>query len=104
MVCFFLGNMLRKQIIGCSKDCQAIEAGWECPVVGSPCRKICSNGILNTGETCDDGNLANGDGCNSACQIESGWKCRTTPPPSFWYAFGLCRCRTCDEITFTQIQ
>jgi len=24
---------------------------------------------------CDDGNLENGDGCNSECEIEIGWKC-----------------------------
>lgn len=24
---------------------------------------------------CDDGNLVNGDGCSSTCQIESGWTC-----------------------------
>lgn len=24
---------------------------------------------------CDDGNLLNGDGCSSSCQIEYGWSC-----------------------------
>ena len=24
---------------------------------------------------CDDGNLINGDGCSSTCQIEVGWSC-----------------------------
>ncbi len=34
---------------------------------------VCGDGILNAvaGETCDDGNLANGDGCSSTCQIET---------------------------------
>ncbi len=31
----------------------------------------CGNSIIETGETCDDGNTANGDGCSSTCQIES---------------------------------
>ena len=31
---------------------------------------ICGNGTKEPGEQCDDGNLANGDGCNSACSIE----------------------------------
>jgi cysteine-rich repeat protein len=31
---------------------------------------ICGNGLVETGETCDDGNLINGDGCSSVCQIE----------------------------------
>ncbi len=31
---------------------------------------VCGNGILETGEQCDDGNLVNGDGCSSSCVIE----------------------------------
>lgn len=31
---------------------------------------LCGNGLLNVGETCDDGNLINGDGCSSVCSIE----------------------------------
>jgi cysteine-rich repeat protein len=30
----------------------------------------CGNGIAEAGETCDDGNLAAGDGCNTTCQFE----------------------------------
>ncbi len=41
------------------------------PPPPSPC---CGNGILETGEECDDGNTVSGDGCSSTCQIE-------TPPP-----------------------
>lgn len=31
----------------------------------------CGNGIVEAGESCDDGNSASGDGCSSACQTES---------------------------------
>jgi cysteine-rich repeat protein len=31
---------------------------------------ICGDGELSTGETCDDGNTADGDGCSSVCQLE----------------------------------
>lgn len=31
----------------------------------------CGNGVLDTGEACDDGNVINGDGCSSLCVIES---------------------------------
>ncbi|MFA5828867.1 MAG: MopE-related protein, partial [Candidatus Shapirobacteria bacterium] len=34
------------------------------------CGSICGNAIIETGETCDDGNLQNGDGCSSTCQPE----------------------------------
>jgi len=30
---------------------------------------ICGNGIIEAGETCDDGNLVNGDGCESNCTL-----------------------------------
>lgn len=32
---------------------------------------VCGNGIIEAGETCDDGNTYNGDGCSATCQIES---------------------------------
>ncbi len=31
---------------------------------------LCSNGIIDAGETCDDGNMTAGDGCSDTCQIE----------------------------------
>ena len=30
----------------------------------------CGNGVLDKFEQCDDGNLTNGDGCSSLCQME----------------------------------
>ena len=35
----------------------------------------CGNGALDDGETCDDGNRQNGDGCSSTCQVEDGYLC-----------------------------
>lgn len=34
------------------------------------CSEVCGNGILDTGEACDDGNSAPGDGCSATCQEE----------------------------------
>jgi len=31
---------------------------------------VCGNGVVEAGEACDDGNLIDGDGCSSACQLE----------------------------------
>ncbi|MFH2007106.1 MAG: DUF4215 domain-containing protein [bacterium] len=39
----------------------------------------CGDGILSAGEQCDDGDTTNGDGCNAACQVESGWSCAGEP-------------------------
>jgi len=33
---------------------------------------LCGNTLLETGETCDDGNLVSGDGCSSSCTTEGG--------------------------------
>lgn len=32
--------------------------------------EVCGNGLLEPGEECDDGNLMDGDGCNSTCAFE----------------------------------
>lgn len=40
---------------------QAIDSQF--PSVG-----LCGNGAVDSGEECDDGNIANGDGCNEFCQ------------------------------------
>ena len=34
------------------------------------CTDACGNGVLNTGEACDDGNAEIGDGCSATCQAE----------------------------------
>lgn len=36
---------------------------------------ICANGMVETPETCDDGNSTNGDGCSQLCFVETGWEC-----------------------------
>ena len=39
---------------------------------------ICGDGIVESPEACDDGNMANGDGCSNMCTVESGWSCSGT--------------------------
>lgn len=67
---------------GCDATCN-LEPGWSCS--GDSCGPTCGNGYfdcsydVDTGEynceTCDDGNVLSGDGCNSQCQTEVGWDC-----------------------------
>jgi cysteine-rich repeat protein len=49
--------------------------------IGAP-GPVCGNGMLETGEQCDDGNVINGDGCSAACQTE--------PEPSIAPPEGCC--------------
>lgn len=39
----------------------------------------CGNRKVDTGETCDDGARADGDGCDGSCQTEEGWTCTGAP-------------------------
>ena len=34
--------------------------------------QLCGNGNVDTGETCDDGNMDGDDGCSATCQTEDG--------------------------------
>ena len=43
---------------------------------------VCGNGIVQSGEACDDGNPASGDGCASTCMIEPGFTCQSDGSPS----------------------
>jgi cysteine-rich repeat protein len=47
--------------------------------INSRTRQMCSNGVIEEPETCDDRNLRNNDGCNKLCQIEPGWSCIRQP-------------------------
>ena len=40
---------------------------------------VCGNGIRETGEQCDDGNLVDLDGCSPLCTLEAGYKCELDP-------------------------
>ena len=52
----------------CGSDaCDATRCGPDC---GSVPQSVCGNGLLETGEECDDGNQVSGDGCDALCRIE----------------------------------
>ncbi len=38
----------------------------------------CGDGVLDSGEECDDRNLAPGDGCSAQCQVECGHACSSS--------------------------
>jgi len=41
----------------------------------------CGNGVVDVGETCDDGNARPGDGCSGLCRIEPNYACPTVNAP-----------------------
>ncbi len=49
-------------------DADGNGVGDACEIPSGP---VCGNKVVETGETCDDGNAKSGDGCSATCQIES---------------------------------
>jgi cysteine-rich repeat protein len=60
--------------------------------VGDACDQtaVCGDGIIQAGETCDDGNSIPGDGCSGVCQIEPGYSCPNPGKPCVFTGQGLC--------------
>ncbi|MFP6665302.1 MAG: DUF4215 domain-containing protein, partial [Deltaproteobacteria bacterium] len=47
---------------------------------GQSCGPVCGDGMVVSGETCDDSNAVPGDGCSATCTVESGWICDASEP------------------------
>ncbi|CAI2371646.1 unnamed protein product [Moneuplotes crassus] len=68
---------------GCAVDC-TFETDFACTGQGTAtqCSRVCGNGILLASDdlttSCDDGNLEDGDGCDSNCARETGYTCTST--------------------------
>jgi fibro-slime domain-containing protein len=57
------------------KNCQ-VQTGYTCPQAGVCfANPRCGDGIVNTGEACDDGDAMGGDGCSSTCTVETDYTC-----------------------------
>ena len=44
------------------------------------CLFYCGDGERESYEGCDDGNVIDGDGCSSTCQVEQNWVCTGGSP------------------------
>ncbi|MFT7579465.1 MAG: cysteine-rich repeat protein, partial [Myxococcota bacterium] len=57
----------------CGADGPTCPPGWICTLDNTACidpaLTLCGDGNVDEGEACDDGNLANNDGCNFDCQL-----------------------------------
>ena len=58
-------------------DCDEYDDGSENLSCVTP--NICGDGTILEAEACDDGNRTSGDGCDSSCQIETGFDCLGEP-------------------------
>ncbi|MBQ8037167.1 MAG: DUF4215 domain-containing protein, partial [Proteobacteria bacterium] len=56
----------------CKADCMLDLTGC---VQAEPSDPVCGNGVIDSGEQCDDGNKVNGDGCSADCKTEEVPQC-----------------------------
>lgn len=73
------------------------ESGSTPPPTGS----VCGNGMIQSGEQCDDGNTASGDGCSSTCQTETVSGTSVDLRIKQWYPQGRNYIFVCDETGYT---
>lgn len=45
-------------------------------IINRKCVTKCGDAIIVENELCDDGNILEGDGCDSKCQIEKYYTCK----------------------------
>src|SRR3990167_8014597 len=78
LVCTFVGAIVATA--GCASEPKAIECatgiicpeGTQCAAVQKICLlSSCGNGLIDSGEACDDGNITEGDGCSASCRNEA---------------------------------
>ncbi len=69
---------LLNAVDGMSQDCDTYDDGND---GNQSCDEptTCGDGLIDGQENCEDGNAASGDGCSSACQVETGWSCSGDP-------------------------
>jgi len=67
---------------GCSKTCTTEPSCRDSAGKTQACTPTCGDGNIDVAtEECDDGNLANGDGCSDKCKKEPGFTCTSITSP-----------------------
>lgn len=81
-------NLVTKKCIPCYASCRTctdayynkcysciVSPGvWEFDYINI-CSSTCGDGVKDDFESCEDGNIIDGDGCSSICDTESGYSC-----------------------------
>jgi cysteine-rich repeat protein len=67
---------------------------------------VCGDSIVSAGEACDDGDVANGDGCNASCRRENGAACTQSAQCASEFcnpAGSTCACRVDGDCAAGQL-
>lgn len=68
------------------------------------CEVRCGDARRVSTESCDDGNLENGDGCSSTCTIENNYLCHDAAPPEYTCRPGVHGTSHCQQPAFTSVR
>jgi len=60
-------------------DLVLAEVAWDFLAPFEAPEPVCGDGVLGAGESCDDGNAADGDGCGASCEAEACHTCGGQP-------------------------
>jgi fibro-slime domain-containing protein len=75
------GDSTVGSIGGAGVDVGGSSSGGSTSVATTVVGTDCGNGVLDSGESCDDGNATPGDGCSGTCRIEPNFICPTLGQP-----------------------
>lgn len=68
-----------RQVRVCELDDEACDDAGESETCNADCTPTGGDGVILGGEECDDANTTAGNGCSSACAVESGFLCAGEP-------------------------
>jgi cysteine-rich repeat protein len=68
--------LLLNEVDALNRDCDLMDDGNG---ANGSCGSECGDGVIQSGETCDDGNTNNGDGCGANCVVDGGYTCTGEP-------------------------
>jgi cysteine-rich repeat protein len=83
---FTITSPTRRQMLRALSGSTAVSPSSRAPIQYERAR--CGDKLILLAEECDDGNAVSGDGCSSACKIESGFNCNRGQPTTCTYSCG----------------
>ncbi|CAD8151440.1 unnamed protein product [Paramecium pentaurelia] len=68
-------NCLQCRFLQADQTCKICDQEYGFQIKDNKCQAVCGDNMIVDIEQCDDGNIIDGDGCNSQCMIEQGFIC-----------------------------